>query len=297
MYFSDCINTKIMRHTFSLLVQFMILVCAAMLLFHLVWTNLYLSGTNDCGQEINLLDSQFKVHDNDRVQLMLTLNATTVSLDEFHSLIQDPLSSACRVMKTFGGNYYSWCQYRDGDKYVCLDTLEQDIADEQCLIYSFGIGNDWTFEDAMGSLGCTVLAFDPTINQPKHQRSENVLFQPLGLSHTDEMENYYTLSSILEQNNHLYTNISYLKIDIEGAEAKGLPVWIESGALRNVKQIGMELHAMTATSRVRDYLSAFQTLYKIHSFKLISYDVNACYGRPKGTTHYGCAEVVLYRSN
>ena len=38
----------------------------------------------------------------------------------------------------------------DGDKFVCLDNI---IQSRNCIIYSFGIANDWTFEDQMDSLG------------------------------------------------------------------------------------------------------------------------------------------------
>ena len=38
----------------------------------------------------------------------------------------------------------------DGDKFICLDNI---IQSRNCIIYSFGIGNDWTFEDQMDSLG------------------------------------------------------------------------------------------------------------------------------------------------
>ena len=44
----------------------------------------------------------------------------------------------------------------DGEKFICLDNLIHDIKKEECLVYSFGIANDWTFEESMASLGCTV---------------------------------------------------------------------------------------------------------------------------------------------
>ena len=61
-----------------------------------------------------------------------------------------------RLLKRVGGHWVvgdpDYGQHRavDGDKFVCLDQiLEQD----QCVIYSFGISSDWTFEDQMDELG------------------------------------------------------------------------------------------------------------------------------------------------
>ena len=39
----------------------------------------------------------------------------------------------------------------DGDKFICLDKIVK--SNSQCLIYSFGISNDWTFEDQMDKFG------------------------------------------------------------------------------------------------------------------------------------------------
>lgn len=44
----------------------------------------------------------------------------------------------------------------EGEKYLCLDILTSDIKSGNCLVYSFGIANDWTFEKAMTLLGCQV---------------------------------------------------------------------------------------------------------------------------------------------
>ena len=42
----------------------------------------------------------------------------------------------------------------DGDKFVCLDLI---LDKDSCIVYSFGVARDWTFEDQMdniGSRGC-----------------------------------------------------------------------------------------------------------------------------------------------
>ncbi len=45
-----------------------------------------------------------------------------------------------------------------------MDHLLRDLEAGNCLVYSFGIADDWSFEDTMAALGCTVRAFDPTID-------------------------------------------------------------------------------------------------------------------------------------
>ena len=48
----------------------------------------------------------------------------------------------------------------DGDKSICLDSLYTDIANQSCLIYSFRLWDDWTFEENMANLGCEVSIFN-----------------------------------------------------------------------------------------------------------------------------------------
>ena len=57
----------------------------------------------------------------------------------------------CRVMKRLGGEWTMNNHHQvDGDKWVCLDHI---LARERCIIYSFGIRDDWSFEDQMDLLG------------------------------------------------------------------------------------------------------------------------------------------------
>jgi hypothetical protein len=84
--------------------------------------------------------------------------------EQFFSYINMPLQSVCNVGKFFGGQWLDGCGGMDGHKFVCLDKLYADVQSGNCLIYSFGIADDWTFEEAMAELGCTIRAFDPTID-------------------------------------------------------------------------------------------------------------------------------------
>ena len=92
--------------------------------------------------------------------------------DQFYRIANMPLQTICTVGKTFGGRWLSKCGALDGNKYVCLDKLYDDIASGNCLIYSFGIAEDWSFEEAMAEQGCTIRAFDPTIEESSKPNSD-----------------------------------------------------------------------------------------------------------------------------
>ena len=123
-----------------------------------------------------------------------------------------------------------------------MDDLLEYIRQNKCLIFSFGIDTDWTFEDIMDKLGCVVHAFDPTVVYPI-ARGKHITFAKLGVSAKPDMDKKLdTLSSILQKHNYQDSKIPYFKIDIEKAELEGLPAWLVSGTLNNVQQIATEIH-------------------------------------------------------
>ena len=69
---------------------------------------------------------------------------------EWPSLAEDMLEY-CKIH----GNCETWPQI-DGVKKICLDNLHTAIKLDSCLIYSFGLADDWTFEELMANLGCKV---------------------------------------------------------------------------------------------------------------------------------------------
>lgn len=75
-----------------------------------------------------------------------------------------------------------------GDAYwdICLDNLYDSFnsntsAAASCLVYSFGISNDYAFDLTMGRLGCEVHMFDPTTPQYGHEFAKNCYFHPIGI--------------------------------------------------------------------------------------------------------------------
>ena len=95
----------------------------------------------------------------------------------------------------------------DGDKFVCMDHISED---RPCLVYSFGIANDWTFEDFMDFKGCEIHAHDPTVDFPAN-RGNNISFKKLGLGVKTE-PTMDTLANFLKMNGHTDTVVDYLKV-------------------------------------------------------------------------------------
>ena len=109
-----------------------------------------------------------------------------------------------------GGRYIPTCHAMDRHKYVCMDDLMMDIKNQECVVYSFGISTDWTFEDMMASFGCKVHAYDPTIDIPSF-KYPNIEFKKIGLSGNPGNGKYKTFLEIISENGHSDTKISYLK--------------------------------------------------------------------------------------
>ena len=214
-----------------------------------------------------------------------------------HAFIMDPTDTVCKEKHRFGGSYRLFCHYVDGGKIVCIDKLISDIANNECVIFSFGIAHDWTFEDMMDNLGCTVYAFDPSVDFPS-KRGRNITFEKLGVAaKTDTTKSLDTLGNILKKYHHENKKISYLKMDIEGSELTGLPNWLSEGALRNVQQIAAEVH-LKGTESTTAFFKTMQRLYSEGDYRLISYEPNGCnFNRKKKQNFYYLFEIVLKKVN
>ncbi|XP_046567499.1 probable methyltransferase-like protein 24 [Haliotis rubra] len=123
----------------------------------------------------------------------------------------------------------------DGGWEVCDDEEFRPIA--PCLVYSFGINNDFTFDDDVAKYyQCQVLSFDPSMNKESYQRSPLVHFYDLGIAETDRVVpdkgwQLRSLSSLKRQFNHTERIIDVLKMDVESAEWSAMPQLVTSWEL------------------------------------------------------------------
>lgn len=166
----------------------------------------------------------------------------------------------------------------DGGWEMCVDP--RFIPKAPCLIYSFGINDQWDFDDACDlKFQCVHRAFDPSMNTVNKRRGKNINFYAEALAGKnafadDNLWRLNTLSSLIQIFNETNTLMDYLKIDIEFSEWPSLQTAIDQGTLKNVKQLGVEFHRsyrIPATlEKYKRYLKVFRGLreqgfYKWHT--------------------------------
>jgi Methyltransferase domain len=170
-----------------------------------------------------------------------------MSDDQLFCYLRWTNSSTCQLAYDFGGKVRvnKVGKGIDGQKTVCMDPGVAPVA-KNCIIYSFGINNEWSFDKMFESFGCQVYAFDPSMDMKDGDYTDNIHFQQTGLSGTDtDHDNrgwkMRTLDSIYQTLNHS-APIDYLKVDIEGDEWNWLQQLLKTQMLEKVKQLGLELH-------------------------------------------------------
>lgn len=257
----------------------------------------------------------------------------------FYKELSHPNKKVCLIKKLFGGRNWekdgtagfglkkiTWRgAASDGDKMLCLDNLFQDLSNGSCLVYSFGIANDWTFEKSMAELGCKVRAFDPTIDVT----DGNVL---LGGDHAEIMFNKWalfaetrhdiqigktadvqgvTLQDALKRLGDDGKNISVLKLDVEGEELQSLPQMLTSNMFENIRQLHLEVHTQQVflashhqeqqgEDNFRVFMSTINYIRNIikSPYRIIHYAPNLLMERmlSKGDKFYTCFDLVLYKT-
>lgn len=134
----------------------------------------------------------------------------------------------------------------DGGWDICLYSSYRIRS--PCLVYSFGINNDWSFDDSVvATFNCTVRAFDPSMKVESHRRGNNIWFYKQGISGSDTVNSngwqLHTLESFIRTFNETDVMIDYLKIDVEYSEWSTLEHVLNTTVLSRVKQFGLETHS------------------------------------------------------
>ena len=89
-----------------------------------------------------------------------------------------------------------------------------------------------------------------------------------------------------------------MKLDIEGHELTGLPIWLNSGSLNNIEQIAMEVHLDPPEEDVTlEFLQTFKDLELLGNFRIFNWEANNCWKNTWGRNfeYYGLIEIVLKR--
>ena len=72
-------------------------------------------------------------------------------VNKFHEISTKVQSNSCKVYKKFAGRWIDG--FLDGEKLICMDSLYHAILNGTCLVYSYGLSDDWDFEIMMANLG------------------------------------------------------------------------------------------------------------------------------------------------
>jgi hypothetical protein len=197
-------------------------------------------------------------------------------------------SSSCLLVHDFGGTMKKDGNMEnlsglDGQKAVCLNPNVAPKPDN-CIVYSFGINNEWSFDEDMEEYGCEVFAFDPSkemMSEKPYQYSPHITFYNWGLSNKDEegegnwpgmmrsLSSIYGTISLMHHQNK--TIIDYLKMDIEYVEWEILPCIIQSGILSKVRQLGIEFH-LPENESMEKYRQRAKTLRLLEKTGMVRFD-------------------------
>ena len=181
------------------------------------------------------------------VKIGFSQNITSPSINHnyetIYQMIQGVQRNACVKTHVLVGE-----NKLEPDVHICLDKISS-----KCNVYSFGIANNWIFDDFMISRGCQVFSFDPSMNVGKHKRHNNHLFEPIGIGsysghHTGSSTLYggktkyevLSLSDIMKRYNHTHVNL--IRMDTEFAEWDVLQEWIDDNMFSKLDQLLLEIH-------------------------------------------------------
>ena len=143
----------------------------------------------------------------------------------------------------------------DGGYIMLDDFVSINIA------YSFGIGNDVTWDLDMAKRGIDVFQYDHTISAlPEYHTKFH--FNKIGIAGKDDIDqNFLSMETILNRNGHYKSLDMVLKMDVEGAEWDFLNYSI---TLPQFSQIVLELHEITDIYGEKKIINALNNINRSH---------------------------------
>ena len=222
-----------------------------------------------------------------------------VAQEDYYKLISKPHQNACTILKRISGTWTSKCGFNDGEKLICMENLYRDMQNDTCLVYSFGLQDDWDFEVFLAKLGCKVHAYDPSTYWTRPENSYNVPnlhYHQIGIgldngdlplktqTGEEELLPVKTLKSLLKENGDWGKPISYLKMDVEGNEIWCLNQWLKSGVMQNVHQFGIEMHNVVIEKHnmkktFKNMVNFIETIKEKYGLSLVATNPNLCQGK------------------
>lgn len=103
------------------------------------WSDLILQNQND-QRNLELLNIDTEYMD-------------AQDLKETYYEIVPNIQNTCQILKKIGGHWKKSCGFWDGEKLICMEKIFPFIKNDSCLVYSFGLADDWDFEILMAELG------------------------------------------------------------------------------------------------------------------------------------------------
>ena len=205
-----------------------------------------------------------------------TINPDTMTPTELVNYLNWANQTSCGLTHDFGGKMLGNPPGYDGQKAICLNRNVAPMSGK-CVVYSFGISNEWSFDEAMETYGCQVFAFDPSMGKDNHQHSRSVAFYNLGLGDKSVKQGngwvIKTLSDIHKMLRPIHgdVDIDYLKMDIEQNEWNVLKDIMKSGMLRKIRQLGVEFH-LSGGQELEEFRSRVKIIKSLEDLGFIRFD-------------------------
>lgn len=136
---------------------------------------------------------------------------------------------------------------KDEEKKLCWN--ESVFKNPNCVIFSLGSNNQWSFEeDMLQKTECRIFTFDCTIKKPETPLLSNkrLSFHPYCVGAMDVVDGttgwrFMLLPDLMKHVAHV-EKIDYLKMDVEGYEFESLVPFLSEHKSLRPQQIAVEIH-------------------------------------------------------